>query len=69
VLNDPLADKITQRSRADALLRLGTIFTECKAQKVCSDTAQDVKQRMQDAAQLVAERRMGADDERHTEAF
>ena len=66
VLYDPKADAIIRRARAEALYRLGAIFTECKVQKVSVRSAQAAKQRMQDAAQLVAERRMGADDERQT---
>lgn len=57
VLHDATVDKTVRKSRAEALLELGHIFTVCKPQQDATDNAKAAKQKMEDAVQLVAERR------------
>lgn len=57
MLHDVTADKAVRKSRAEALLELGHIFTVCKPQMGLTDNAKAAKQKMEEAVQLVAERR------------
>ena len=57
MLHEASADKGTRKKRAEALLQLGTIFSTCKSKKSSTDDPVAAKQKMEDAVQLVAERR------------
>ena len=66
VLNDPSEDKASRKARAKALKALGQIFRNCKPQGGASAEAVSHKDLLENAAQLVMEKRMAEDDARAT---
>ena len=70
VLNDPSVDKAGRKARAKALKSLGQIFRNCKrkSQGASAEAVshKDLKDLLENAAQLVMEKRMAEDDARGT---